>query len=176
MVSVVTAVMLLPLLPKVVALPGPHQLQAINQQLDQQISKRAERERELLRLTQELELRVQKRTSELESINQSLEKEVALKHDQQQALRASQSRLSSVIESAMDAILTVDETQRIVLFNRAAEKMFACSAREALGQPLNLFIPERFRAAHLQHLHRFAQTGVTNRTMGALKPALGATQ
>jgi PAS domain S-box-containing protein len=167
-ISVVTAVMLIPLLPKVVALPAPHQLHVINEKLDQQIVQRIQRERELVQLTQELETRVQKRTSELESINESLEREVALGMTTQQALRASQSRLSSVIESAMDAILTIDESQRIVLFNRAAEKMFACNAREVLGQSLNRFIPERFRAAHLQHMHRFSQTGVTSRTMGAL--------
>src|SRR5207253_10312943 len=69
----------------------------------------------------------------------------------EEALRASQSRLSGVIESAMDAILTVDAQQRILLFNRAAEKMFGCSAREALGQSLNRFIPERFRPAHGEH-------------------------
>ncbi len=167
-ISVLTAVMLVPLLPKLLALPSPHHLHEINRQLDAQIAQRSDRERELVALTQELELRVQKRTAELESINQSLEKEIALGMATQQALRASQSRLSSVIESAMDAILTIDESQRIVLFNQAAEKMFACNAREALGQSLNRFIPERFRANHREHVHRFANTGVTARSMGAM--------
>ena len=140
-ISVVTAIMLVPLLPKLVALPSPHQLREINHQLDLQIAQRSDRERELLQLTQDLELRVQRRTAELESINQSLENEIALGMTTQQALRTSQSRLSSVIESAMDAILTIDESQRIVLFNQAAEKMFVCNAREALGQSLDRFIP-----------------------------------
>ena len=140
-ISVFTAVMLVPLIPKVVALPGPNQLHEINRQLDLQVAQRSDRERELMQLTEELERRVQRRTAELESINQALEKEIALGITTQQALRASQSRLSSVIESAMDAILTIDESQRIVLFNRAAEKMFAYNAREVLGQSLNRFIP-----------------------------------
>jgi PAS domain S-box-containing protein len=121
-------------------------------------------------MTQELEARVQKRTAELESINRSLEKEVALGMTTQHALRASQSRLSSVIESAMDAILTIDESQRIVLFNQAAEKMFACNAREVLGQSLNRFIPDRFRMIHLEHIRHFANTGTTTRNMGATNP------
>ena len=61
------------------------------------------------------------------------------------SLRLSEARLAGILDSAMDAIVTVDENQRIVLFNVAAEKMFRCSAEEALGQNLDRFIPERFR-------------------------------
>jgi len=43
---------------------------------------------------------------------------------------------------------TVMSKQRIVLFNAAAEKMFRCSQADALGQPLERFIPDCFRAAH----------------------------
>ena len=64
------------------------------------------------------------------------------------ALRESQARLAGIVNSAMDAIITVDEEQRIVLFNHAAELMFRCAAAEALGQPLDRFIPARFHAAH----------------------------
>ncbi len=61
-----------------------------------------------------------------------------------------------------------DSQQRIVLFNAAAEKMFRCPAAEALGKSIELFIPQRFRAGHGEHIRRFSKTGVTNRTMGAL--------
>src|SRR3984893_16306902 len=166
--SVVTAVMLIPLIPKAIALPGPGQLRAINEELKHQAGERAQREQELVQLTQELEIRIQNRTAELQSINQSLEKEIALGAESQQAGRAGQARLSSVSESAMHAILAIDEEQCIVLFNLAAEKMFVCSAKEAMGQPLSRFIPERFRASHAQYIHRFGETGATNRTMGAI--------
>jgi len=167
-ISVVTAVMLVPLIPKAVALPGPGQLRAINQELKHQAAERAQREQELIQLTQELELRIQNRTVELESINRSLENEIAIGAEGQRALSASEARLSSVIESAMDAILAIDERQRIVLFNVAAEKMFECSAKEAIGQPLHRFIPERFRASHARYIHRFGNTGVSSRNMSAL--------
>ena len=82
------------------------------------------------------------------------------------ALDASHARLSSVIDSAMDAIITVDPAQRIVLFNRAAEGVFRCSRLDALGAPLERFIPMRFRAAHQSHIEQFARTGITSRRMG----------
>jgi PAS domain S-box-containing protein len=79
---------------------------------------------------------------------------------------ASKAQLEAIVDSAMDAIITVDEAQRIVLFNRAAETIFRCPRREALGAPLERFIPARFRAAHRGHIEHFARTGVTSRRMG----------
>jgi PAS domain S-box-containing protein len=70
----------------------------------------------------------------------------------------------------MDAIITVDGQQRIVLFNAAAEKMFRCSESEALERPIERFIPQRFHAAHLGHIRAFGKTSVTNRTIGDLEP------
>lgn len=81
-------------------------------------------------------------------------------------LRESQNRLNAILQSAMDAILTIDEEQRIVLFNAAAEKMFGCSAKDAVGQSIERFIPQRFQAAHGAHIRKFAATGVTTRAVG----------
>jgi PAS domain S-box-containing protein len=66
----------------------------------------------------------------------------------------------------MDAIITVDREQRIVLFNRAAETLFRCSRDDALGTKLDRFIPARFRDGHRAHVERFAATGATRRRMG----------
>jgi PAS domain S-box-containing protein len=83
----------------------------------------------------------------------------------EETLRISEARVASIIASAMDAIITVDQHQRIVVFNRAAERIFGCSADEAMGQALDRFIPERFRHLHRQHVATFGQTGVTGRSM-----------
>jgi PAS domain S-box-containing protein len=91
----------------------------------------------------------------------------------EEQLLVSQLRLESIIESAMDAIITVDEDQKVVLFNRAAEHLFGCSTREAIGQPLDRFLPTRFRDAHRHHVHDFGQAGVTSRKMGKLGTVMG---
>lgn len=85
----------------------------------------------------------------------------------------SQLRLQSIIESTMDAIITVDQNLNIVLFNRAAEQMFGCSTQEAIGQPIDRFLPVRFREAHHGHVHAFGQGGVTSRKMGHLGTVSG---
>jgi PAS domain S-box-containing protein len=95
------------------------------------------------------------------------------RNEAEEQLLISRLRLESIIESAMDAIITVDEEQRVVLFNRAAEQMFGCSTREAIGQPLDRFIPARYRDAHRQHVQTFGQSGVTTRMMGKLGAVVG---
>jgi PAS domain S-box-containing protein len=75
-------------------------------------------------------------------------------------------RLSGLLDSAMDGIITVDEAQRIVLYNRAAEKIFGWASDEAIGQPLTKLLPMRHREAHGSLVKRFGTTGVTSRRMG----------
>ncbi|HTS17010.1 MAG TPA: MASE1 domain-containing protein [Verrucomicrobiae bacterium] len=84
------------------------------------------------------------------------------------ALRENQARYTQLIGSAMDAIITIDANQRVVLFNPAAERMFGCPAMEAMGASIDRFIPRRFHEAHRQHIEEFGRRGVTNRGMGAL--------
>jgi two-component system sensor kinase len=79
---------------------------------------------------------------------------------------ASEARLTAIVDSAMDAIITVDEEQKIVLFNRAAEQVFNVRRDQAIGAPLERFLPARFRAAHHGHVEHFGRTGVTSRRMG----------
>jgi formate hydrogenlyase transcriptional activator len=57
-------------------------------------------------------------------------------------LKESEEQLSRIIESAMDAILTLDQAGHIVLFNRAAERVFRCAAGDAIGGPCKRFLSE----------------------------------
>ena len=71
------------------------------------------------------------------------------------------------ILSAKDAVIAVDEQQRIVLFNPAAELIFRVSADDVMGQSLERFIPPRAKAAHHQHLAAYAKRHDAVRTMGS---------
>jgi PAS domain S-box-containing protein len=82
------------------------------------------------------------------------------------ALESVQAQVGDIVESAMDAIISVDESQRIVLYNPAAEKVFLRPSAAVLGQPLDILIPERFRGAHREHVEQFGHTGETSRRMG----------
>ncbi len=77
----------------------------------------------------------------------------------------SRERLTDILESVAEAVITVDRQQRVVLFNKAAETMFGCTGDQARGRLLDSFIPERFRAVHREHVREFGHTGVTRRSM-----------
>ncbi len=93
--------------------------------------------------------------------------------DTEEGLHALERQLASIIHSAMDGIITIDDEHNIVLFNRAAEEIFQCSASDVLGKPLDQFIPESMRAAHYEHLCRFAESGETYRRMGMYREISG---
>jgi len=84
----------------------------------------------------------------------------------QATLDDTEARYAAILESAMDAVITIDESQNVVLFNRAAEAMFGCPRDKALGRSLDGFLPERFRQSHHGRIEAFGSAGVTNRRMG----------
>jgi formate hydrogenlyase transcriptional activator len=61
------------------------------------------------------------------------------------AIREDEERLASILGSAMDAIITFDGSRTIELFNHAAEKIFRCSAAQAIGRTLDQFLTDAFR-------------------------------
>jgi PAS domain S-box-containing protein len=80
--------------------------------------------------------------------------------------RRAEERISGIVATAMDAIVTVGDEMRITVFNAAAEKMFGVAAREAIGGSVERFIPGRFRATHQTHMQDFAAAKTANRRMG----------
>lgn len=89
------------------------------------------------------------------------------------ALLESGERLQGTVDSAMDAIVTIDSEQRVILFNPAAEKMFGCAAQHAIGQPVDHFLPERYRAAHRGHIEGFANAATRSRMMAPHMEVVG---
>jgi PAS domain S-box-containing protein len=84
----------------------------------------------------------------------------------QKVLAESEARISAIVESAMDAIIAVDDATNIVLFNQAAVFMFGYLAVQVIGRPLECLIPQRFRVPHQAHIRAFGDSGVTSRSMG----------
>ena len=91
----------------------------------------------------------------------------------QAQLAASEARLRGILDSAMDAIITVDEAQRVVLFNAAAEAMFGYRRDEAIGLPLATFLPARFRDAHALHVRSFGAGAPSSRRMADTRVVTG---
>ncbi len=92
--------------------------------------------------------------------------DVTSEHAATAALRLSQARLQSVVDSALDAIITLDSSHRVLVFNRAAEQMFGCRATEVVGQPIERFLPPRSRDVHADLVRRFGATNASTRPMG----------
>ena len=74
--------------------------------------------------------------------------------------------LAGIVTISADAIICVDDTQRIIFFNEGAEAIFGYSSKEILGQRLDILIPERFRGTHHEHVRQFGESGIHARRMG----------
>jgi PAS domain S-box-containing protein len=66
-------------------------------------------------------------------------------------------RLKNILDTAMDAIITADDKGRIVMFNNAAEQMMRLARWEAIGLPLDIFVPHETRGNHMEMMRRFAE-------------------
>ncbi len=82
------------------------------------------------------------------------------------ALLNSDDPLARILDLADDAIISIDEAQRIILFNQGAEKIFGYSAKELSGQSLDILLPESAVRTHERHIQDFAAAAVPARRMG----------
>ena len=79
----------------------------------------------------------------------------------EEELRQERLQLAGIVNSAMDGIITIDESQHIVLFNPAAENIFHYRADDVVGQPLDILLPERFRSIHFEHIEEFGKRNMS---------------
>jgi PAS domain S-box-containing protein len=68
---------------------------------------------------------------------------------------------TALVQAVGDAIVVSDVAGNIVIWNPAAERIFGYTAAEAIGQPLDIITPERFRKRHWDGYHQTMATGVT---------------
>lgn len=81
-------------------------------------------------------------------------------------LLASRALFEGILNIAADAVVSVDQGQRIILFNQGAERIFQYTAAEALGQPLEILLPRYARPSHGRQVERFEESPVPARKMG----------
>ncbi|NIR47617.1 PAS domain S-box protein [candidate division KSB1 bacterium] len=148
---------------------------AVRRALKEAENRRARRQAEeaLRKAHDELELKVKERTAELANTNEELKKEIAERKRAEQAVRESEERLSSILESALDAIITIDGQKRIQLFNHAAEQVFRCSAAEVVDEPIDHFLSESFGRLLQKYLKESEQRKKFKRHMWAPEGLIG---
>lgn len=78
------------------------------------------------------------------------------------------------IEAALEGVVTVDDEQRIVMINPAAQRMFGCEAADVLGRDMSCLIPARLRKAHARHVAEFDRSGATELPRRARTSMVGA--
>lgn len=71
----------------------------------------------------------------------------------------SDARLLSVLSTAVDGIVVMDDRARILLFNQACEKLFGYIAEETFGQNVKMLMPEEYARAHDGYLRHYLETG-----------------
>ena len=85
----------------------------------------------------------------------------------------SQALFQNILDTASDAILSVDEEQHIVMFNLQAEQIFGYKSEEILGKPLSLLLPQRYALAHKGYVDAFGQESAHRRLMSTRSELAG---
>ncbi|MDB5802914.1 MAG: domain S-box protein [Betaproteobacteria bacterium] len=111
-------------------------------------------------LNAELEERIVERTAELTMANARLRGQVADRERAEASLRVAHERLARLIETANDAVVTIDQQSNIIEWNAMAERMFGWSQAEVRGRLLTeLIVPPQHRESHHRGLQRFLRDG-----------------
>ncbi len=111
------------------------------------------------RLTSELDRRVAQRTTELASANEELRKEIANRKHAEHDLRSREDEHRVIVETANDAVVSMDETGAILLANPATSRIFGYEQIEMVGKPLTMLMPEMMRKLHENGFKRYLATG-----------------
>ncbi len=127
--------------------------------LVQDVTERKRAEAALQKAHDELESRVEERTRELRDANRALNREIA---ERKQA----ENRFRNLLEAAPDPIVTVDKDGKIVMVNTQTERVLGYGRDEAIGQGVELFLPERLHGRHVKNRREYLRHPRT-RSMGS---------
>jgi len=92
-------------------------------------------------------------------------------HDQ--ALRKSEARFSGIIELAEDAIISLDDEHKIILFNQGAEKIFGFNKKDMIGKNIDQLLPDRIKNKHSKYIGEFSSSKDNARSMISRNALLG---
>jgi PAS domain S-box-containing protein len=125
---------------------------------------------ELKLYAQELESRVKERTAQLEAANDQLQRDIQERQRIEASLRESEGRLVAITDSAMDAVILVNEQGIISYWNPAATRMFGFALEDALGREAQaLLVPEEHRALIMEAHAKLQATGLGVDTSGTME-------
>jgi PAS domain S-box-containing protein len=111
------------------------------------------------RVARELDQRIEQRTGELGAANEELKKEITERQRAEAARRHSEEQFRNVVETATDAVVTIDETGNILYLNPAMTRIFGYSASELIGHSLTILMPEYLRELHRAGFQSYLKTG-----------------
>ncbi|MGB0669968.1 MAG: PAS domain S-box protein, partial [Rhodospirillales bacterium] len=137
-VSVGTALVLMRIVPRLIAIPGPAQLQAVNEQLRAEIESRRRAEAEAEAARGALAQRVDARTQELTEAN---------------------ARLRAILDNLVDGVISIDQSGTITHWSPSAEAVFQYSSDEVIGRNVSGLMPEPDRSQHDSYISNYHATG-----------------
>lgn len=140
-ISIVTAMLLWPLIPKALRLPSPERLQAVITQMEYEASERKQAETALAQLNETLELRVAARTAELQASNEQLTNEI-------ESRNRAEERFRRAVEFAPNAMVMTNREGVIEMVNKQTEQIFNYARSELIGKSVEILVPMRFRELH----------------------------
>jgi two-component system sensor histidine kinase UhpB len=146
--SILTAILLVKLVPAALRFPSPSALQAANDELAREIVERKCAEQQVLDMNATLEARVAERTRELAAANQAMIKTNADLVIASAERKRADEQFRLALEAAPTGMLMMNEVGVIVLVNAQIEALFGYPRQELLGQRIEMLVPERFRSHH----------------------------
>jgi len=111
------------------------------------------------RVASELDRHVAQRTVELAAANEKLRREIANRQHAEDDLRSSEEKHRLVVETAQDAVVSIDDSGTIQFANPATRRIFGYDPTELLGRPLTVLMPEFMRELHDRGFRRYQATG-----------------
>ncbi len=99
----------------------------------------------------------------------TLLQEIETRKNVEKELESSRERFAGILEIAKEAIISIGEDQKIIIFNKGAEETFGYTEEEVLGRPLDILIPQTVHEIHRLHVKEFSRSDDITRTMGGKK-------